>query len=136
MRQRLLTKKGKLQFSDKKKRPLVQPFDFPLQFRREDFCLDFTTAFSDKSTTDNFVSDDDKTLSPTKRHPEMRQVELEHQKSRESQSVTVVGKFHWYWPQMVHMDQEKTKSSAKLEDVDDVSSESSIDSEEEQETLE
>ena len=66
----------------------------------------------------------------------MRQVELEHQKTRESQSVTEVGKFHWYWPQMVQMDQEKTKSSAKLEDVDDVSSESSIDSEEEQETLE
>jgi len=30
-----------------------------IDFKREEFSLDFTSSYSDKSTSDNFISDED-----------------------------------------------------------------------------
>jgi hypothetical protein len=38
---------------------LINQFKVTLDFKKEDFVLDFSSVCSDKSTTDNFVSDED-----------------------------------------------------------------------------
>jgi hypothetical protein len=61
-------KSQKLQFSDKKKRPpQFERFNLAVEFKREDFILDFSAALSDRSTTDNFISDDDPKMNSRKK---------------------------------------------------------------------
>lgn len=48
-----------------------------IDFKREDFTLDFTYALSDRSTTDNFVSDEDLQNMETEKKQIIKPLELE-----------------------------------------------------------
>jgi hypothetical protein len=76
-----------------------------VEFKKEDFHLDFNSAVSsDKSTTDNFLSDEElhlklrqRKINQLKKKSNQPVVELEQQAARNSAND---GKFYWYWPQM------------------------------------
>lgn len=76
---------------------------------------------SDKSTTDNFQSDEDKSfkkrMAATK-----KKVDLEQERARSS------SKFYWYWPQIFN--QYPVREKRRLALSDDVSSDSSESEEE------
>lgn len=79
---------------------------------------------SDKSTTDNFLSEDDEGRKKLKSKMQRKPVKT-NDKSR------VSGKFYWYTPLQM---ERKKKPIIKI--VDDVSSESSIEDEREEEMFE
>lgn len=50
---------SKLQFSDKKVNPMKKRYTSPFNYSKDDFLLDFSTAYSGGSTTDNILSDEE-----------------------------------------------------------------------------
>ncbi|TNV82591.1 hypothetical protein FGO68_gene6089 [Halteria grandinella] len=127
-----------------------------IDFKREDFQLDFNSAKSgsDKSTTDNFQSDDERQSKLSAKLQQslgamsvmnqkntqavqsmrQRQEEVDQQRARSSSD----GKVYWYWPQMFNYGDQRAKGQGKkktliLEEIDDVSSESSSGSDQSEE---
>eukprot|EP00347_Sterkiella_histriomuscorum_P006376 403352996 len=143
----------KLYNSDKKRQKslMFERFKVPINFKLDEFSLDFTSSFSDKSTSDQFISDEDtKSVKNRLSKKNLKPLELQYQRSRgsningqEEQMTQDVskntdqqpsGKFYWYLPNIMTM---KPKPCRRiLEESDDVSSESSLESEEDAETLE
>ena len=88
--------------------------------------MDFSAALSDRSTTDNFISDDDPKQARAK--TQTKKEVIVNQKSKISQT-SQDGKFYWYYPYMINM-KPKERFIEYSDSDDDVSSESSIDQEE------
>lgn len=61
---------------------MFERFSLPIDYRREEFTLDFTSSFSDKSTSDNIVSDEDHSCTRKLNKHNLKPLDLEYEKSR------------------------------------------------------
>lgn len=125
---------SKLQFSDKKVNPMKKSYTSPFNYSKDDFLLDFSTAYSGGSTTDNILSDEEVKTSKV-RAPQKKNLNKEsnshiiQDQTRQSESWR---KFYCYLPQMLPLESKKQD----LNEIDELSSESSLDQSEDNEMFE
>lgn len=105
---------------------------FPLSFKKDMFKLEFSGMMSDKSTSDNFMSDEDPLSKRRLRSKASKKIEMEQEGSRQCDNS---GKFYMYMPQITQMGSKQSETKLKRRVLDDCSSESSEDSDWDSEAL-